>query len=168
DIKRLLESVMTEAREISYNLMPSILVDFGLSPALQNFCDTFSDRMKIKTTYRAHGVNGRFDQRLEVNLYRIAQEALNNIAKHAEASTVDVQLLRNDQGIRMSVEDDGRGFLPVDPPRPVGSSGGMGIVSMRERAISFGGTLTIESSPGKGTTVLVEIPESRIQNHGND
>ncbi|MEX2190272.1 MAG: PAS domain S-box protein [Bacteroidota bacterium] len=166
EIKGLLDNVMTEARDISYNLMPSVLEDFGLSPALQLFCETFANRLKVKVSYQAHGINGRFDDALEVNLYRIAQEALTNIVKHAEASTIEVQLLGNDQGVRMSIEDDGKGFFPLMPRTP-SSEGGMGILSMRERAAAFGGTLTIESAPGKGTTILVDIPKKGIVDAGH-
>lgn len=166
EIKGLLDNVMTEAREISYNLMPSVLEDFGLSPALQFFCETFSSRLKIKVSYQAHGVNGRFDRGLEVNLYRIAQEAMTNIVKHAEATSIDVQLLKDDRGIRMTIEDDGKGFRGSPVPRAAGGGGGMGILSMRERAASFGGTLTIESAPGKGTTILVNIPNEHGTNNG--
>jgi len=166
EIKGLLDNVMTEARDISYNLMPSVLEDFGLSPALQLFCETFAGRLKVKVSYQAHGINGRFDRALEVNLYRIAQEALTNVVKHAEADSIDVQLLGNEQGVRMSIEDDGKGFSPSMPRAPK-SEGGMGILSIRERAAVFGGTLTIESTPGKGTTILVEIPKKGIVDAGH-
>jgi PAS domain S-box-containing protein len=166
EIKGLLDNVMTEARDISYNLMPSVLEDFGLSPALQLFCETFANRLKVKVSYQAHGINGRFDGALEVNLYRIAQEALTNVVKHAEATSIDVQLLGNEQGVRMSIEDDGKGFSPSTSRAP-SAEGGMGILSIRERAVAFGGTLTIESAPGKGTTVLVEIPKKGIADAGH-
>jgi PAS domain S-box-containing protein len=167
EIKELLDNVMTEAREISYNLMPSILEDFGISPALQFFCETFSSRLKIAVKYHAHGINGRFDRGLEVNLYRIAQEAMNNIVKHAEATRIDVQLMKDEKGIRMTIEDDGKGFSPGVLPRKTSGGGGMGILSMRERASTFGGTLTIESAPGKGTTILVMIPSAQGDGHGS-
>ncbi|MEX2117367.1 MAG: PAS domain S-box protein [Bacteroidota bacterium] len=166
EIKGLLDNVMTEARDISYNLMPSVLEDFGLSPALQLLCETFGNRVNVKVSYQSHGINGRFDRALEVNLYRIAQEGLTNIVKHAEAGSIEVQLLGNDQGVRMSIEDDGKGFSP-SMPRTLSSAGGMGILSMRERAAVFGGTLTIESTPGKGTTILVDIPKKGIVDAGH-
>jgi signal transduction histidine kinase len=122
--------------------------------------------LKVKVSYQAHGINGRFDRALEVNLYRIAQEALTNVVKHAEATSIDVQLLGNDQGLRMSIEDDGKGFSPSTPRSP-SAEGGMGILSIRERAVAFGGTLTIESAPGKGTTILVEIPRKGIVDAGH-
>jgi signal transduction histidine kinase len=130
------------------------------------FCETFASRLKIKVSYQAHGINGRFDDALEVNLYRIAQEALTNVVKHAEATSIVVQLLGNDQGVRMSIEDDGKGFVHSSQRAP-SSSGGMGILSMRERAASFGGTLTIESVPGKGTSILVDIPKKGTTHAGH-
>ncbi|GJQ20533.1 MAG: hypothetical protein HBSIN02_08880 [Bacteroidia bacterium] len=165
EIKTLLDSVMTEAREISYNLMPSVLEDFGLVPALQLLCENVSRRLNLNVAFRSHGIDGRLDRSLEVNLYRIVQEALNNVAKHSGASTVDVQLLGMAGGTRLVIEDDGKGFTPSGSGKAVGSDRGIGIVSMRERAVSFGGTLTIESSVGKGTTIIVEIPKP-TQAHG--
>ncbi|MBI4417509.1 MAG: PAS domain S-box protein [Ignavibacteriales bacterium] len=166
EIKLLLDNVMAEAREISYDLMPSVLEDFGLSPALQLLCETFSRRMNIAVKFQSHAVSRRFDRSLEVNLYRTVQEALNNIAKHAQAATADVQLLGSDRGTRMIIEDDGKGFNVAEVAREARAEGGIGIVSMRERAVSFGGTLTIESSPGKGTTIVVDIPEAGKVPHG--
>ncbi len=158
EIKGLLDNVMTEAREISYDLMPSVLDDFGLAPAIQLFCETISKRMNIEVRFQSHGVNGRLEPSLEVNLYRIAQEALNNVVKHAAAKSVHIQILGSESGIRMTVEDDGKGFV-----RPIGrregtTKGGMGLVSMRERVQSFGGSFYVESNPGKGTTLIIEVP----------
>lgn len=166
EIKTLLDNVMTEAREISYNLMPSVLEDFGLAPALQLLCENVSRRMNLNVTFRSHGIDGRFDRSLEVNLYRIVQEALNNVAKHSGATAADVQLLGMEGRTRLVIEDDGRGFNTSGSAKEVRPGGGIGIVSMRERAVSFGGTLMIESSPGKGTTIIVEIPGSNTTTHG--
>jgi PAS domain S-box-containing protein len=92
DIKSLLDTAMAEAREISYNLMPSVLLDFGLVPALQFLGEQFQKRNELRVQVHTRGVEGRLDTAIEIGLYRIAQEALNNIAKHAEAHEVNVQL----------------------------------------------------------------------------
>jgi len=168
DVKQLLDSVMTEAREISHNLMPSVLEDFGLKPALQLLCESFGNRIGIPILFYAHGIDGRIDHGLEINLYRIAQEALNNISKHAEAKSVDIQLIRDKEGVRLTIEDDGTGFERRDLPQEPGGKRGMGLISMRQRAVSFGGTLTIESNPGNGTTVMVDIPRQQELNHESD
>ncbi len=156
DVKRLLDTAMAEAREISYNLMPSVLEDFGLVPALQLLCEQFEKRNGLRLTFHAHGVHERLDPIMEVGLYRIVQEALTNIAKHAQATEASVQFVRDTQGIRLTVEDSGKGFETVQP-RLV-ERRGMGLVSMRERAASFKGSFTIDSTPGSGTVVVVEIP----------
>ncbi len=158
EVKELLDNVMTEAREISYNLMPSVLEDFGLKPALQLLCESFGKRMNVPTSFHAHGVDGRLHHALEINLYRIVQEALNNISKHAKAASVEIQLIRDDRGVRLTIEDDGKGFVRHAVPKRAGEKSGMGLISMRQRALSFGGTLIIESSPGKGTSIIVDIP----------
>ncbi len=161
DTKNLLDSAMAEAREISHNLMPSILEDFGLAPALQNLCEQFSTRNNLTIEYHAHGLDDRLEPALEVALYRIVQEALNNIAKHAQAKTASVQVIRHDEGVRLTVEDAGKGFDPL--VLRVSSDGrrGTGLVSMRERAASFQGTVNMDSHPSVGTTIVVEIPLPR-------
>lgn len=164
DIKSLLDNSMAEAREISYNLMPSVLVDFGLVPALQLQCEQFAKRNSVKTNFGATGVDSRIDPAMEIGLYRIAQEALNNIAKHAEAEEVNVQLIADEQTLRLMIDDDGTGFMirAFDPTHL--QRHGMGLVSMRERAVSFSGTFSIHSKPGQGTEIIVEIPHQRT--HG--
>jgi len=160
DIKELLDNVMKEAREISYNLMPSVLDDFGLAPGLQLLCEQFSKGRELKVSFHAHDLADRFAPEIETGLYRIAQEALNNIAKHANATEVEVQIVRHKDKLRLSIEDDGKGMNLVQPARHSIEEGGMGLVSMKERAASFKGTLIIDSTPGKGTTINVEIPLS--------
>lgn len=162
DVKHLLDDVMTEAREISHNLMPSVLEDFGLKPALQLLCESFGKRLEIPVSFQVHGVEARLDSVLEVNLYRIAQEALNNISKHAGASSVSVQLQQDADGIRLTIEDEGRGFAPPRP-RERAEKGGMGLINMKHRASTFGGSLTVESRPGGGTTIMVQIPHVKEQ-----
>lgn len=168
EIKTLLDNVMEEAREISYNLMPSVLEDFGLVPALQLLCEQFSRTHGVKANFQSHGITGRLDPSLEVNIYRIAQEALNNIGKHAQARGVDVQLLRQGERIRLLIEDDGKGFRLGGPLRRSSERGGMGLVSMRQRVGTFGGTLDIDSTPGHGTQITVDIPLEKSDHHGKD
>ncbi|MGD0037735.1 MAG: PAS domain S-box protein, partial [Bacteroidota bacterium] len=109
DMKNLLDSVMKEAREISYNLMPSVLDDFGLVPALQLLSEQFANRTNVKVQFQAHGVTNRLDPNMEIGLYRIAQESLNNISKHAEATEVNLQIINHSNGIRLVIEDNGKG-----------------------------------------------------------
>jgi PAS domain S-box-containing protein len=166
EIKSLLDNAMAEAREISYNLMPSVLVDFGLVPAIQFLGEQFSKRNHLDVHVHVSGVESRLDPAIEVGLYRIAQEALTNITKHAEAGTVNIQLLGDSKSIRLIVEDDGKGFLinRLEPRKD--ERHGMGLVSMRERAASFNGLFMLDSRPGRGTEIIVEIPQVAMEVNG--
>ncbi|HWP81419.1 MAG TPA: PAS domain S-box protein [Bacteroidota bacterium] len=158
DMKALLDSVMTEAREISYNLMPSVLVDFGLAPALQLLAEQTSRRNKINVLFHASGLNERLNPQLEISLYRIAQEALNNIVKHAQAKEAVMQIVCSPTSVTLTIEDDGKGFEAKNAMFAPDQKRGMGLSGMRERALSFNGKFTVESSPSKGTEIIVEIP----------
>jgi PAS domain S-box-containing protein len=158
DIKSLLDTAMAEAREISYNLMPSVLLDFGLVPALQFLGDQFQKRNELRVQVHTRGVEGRLDTAIEIGLYRIAQEALNNIAKHAEAHEVNVQLIGDSDAIRLLIDDDGKGFHVGRTEAGPSQRRGMGLVGMRERAASFNGVFVLDSQPGRGTEIIVEIP----------
>ncbi len=166
DIKGLLDTAMNEAREISYNLMPSVLVDFGLAPALRLLCDQFSKRNNLAVNVHVQGVSERLDPGIEVGLYRIAQEALNNVAKHAAASEVNVQLIGDSRSLRLVIDDDGKGFHAQGFDQRIARGHGMGLVSMRQRAASFSGMFTLDSSPGRGTEIIVEVPLKESQADG--
>jgi len=165
DMKNLLDSVMKEARELSYNLMPSVLEDFGLSPALQLLSEQFANRTNIKTNFQAHGISSRLDPQLEIALYRIVQETLNNVSKHSKATEVNLQVIRHTNSIRLMIEDNGKGISKKPSLSRSSGTGGMGLVSMRERAASFGGKFIIDSSPQSGTMISVEIPLTESQSH---
>jgi PAS domain S-box-containing protein len=165
DMKNLLDSVMKEAREISYNLMPSVLDDFGLAPALQLLSEQFSNRTDVKVQFQAHGITGRLDSNLEIGLYRIAQESLNNVSKHAEATEVNLQIIRHSNGIRLVIEDNGKGITNQSSLIRATGKGGMGLPGMRERASSIGGALTIDSTPNNGTLITVEVPLIKSNTH---
>ncbi|TSA24811.1 PAS domain S-box protein [bacterium] len=166
DIKSLLDNAMAEAREISYNLMPSVLVDFGLVPALQFLVEQFSKSNELTVEVHTNGVEGRLDPSVEVGLYRIAQEALNNIAKHADARQINVQLIGDSNSIKLIIEDDGKGFHTSRFEPRSGQRHGMGLVSMRERAASFNGLFVLDSRPGHGTEIIVEIPRTDSNSDG--
>jgi PAS domain S-box-containing protein len=157
DMKNLLDSVMKEAREISYNLMPSVLEDFGLAPALQLLSEQFANRTNVKVQFQAHGISDRLDPNLEIGLYRIAQESLNNVSKHAEATEVNLQIIHHSNGIRLVIEDNGKGITTQPSLIRATGKGGMGLPGMRERASSIGGTLSIDSTPNHGTLITVEV-----------
>jgi len=165
DMKGLLDDVMKEAREISHNLMPSVLDDFGLIPALQLLSEQFMNRTAVKSHFHTSGITERLDPQIEIGLYRIAQESLNNVAKHAEATEVNLQFIRYPEGIRLVIEDNGKGITEKPDIVRATGKGGMGLVSMRERAASFGGVLTIDSTPKSGTFITIEIPLIKAIHH---
>ena len=145
---------------LAWELRPAALDEFGLPAALENFVHEWSKHFNVAADYHSTGLRkGRLAPDAETNLYRIAQEALNNVAKHAGATRVGVILERRDGDLALIVEDDGKGFEPGG--EAVSSERGMGLLSMRERAALLGGELDIESAPGDGTTVFVRIPLPR-------
>ena len=143
---------------LAWELRPSVLDDLGLTVALANFVQEWSKHFGVPTEFHTTGLaQERLSQEVETNLYRIAQEALNNIAKHAAATSVDVLLERRDNHAVLIIEDNGRGFDPDQVTISL-SGRGMGLIGMRERAALVGGTVEIESQPGEGTTVFVRTP----------
>jgi signal transduction histidine kinase len=158
DIRAQLEAAMKEVREISSNLMPSVLEDFGLSPALESLCHQTAKSTGLTVRFQTQGVVERLPSSVETGLYRIAQEALTNAAKHAEATEVEVQLFTRDRSLWLTVEDDGKGFDVEGGNVRRTTPGRIGLVSMKERVAALGGILTIETRPGAGTEILVELP----------
>jgi signal transduction histidine kinase len=159
DINQELDRAITEVQRISSNLRPSVLDDFGLVTALRMLCKEFEKLHAVRTTFReAHAPPGPVDGNIEIALYRIAQEALSNTAKHSHAGTATLHLERQDTSIQLTVSDDGTGFDETDAARARGEGHGIGLMSMRERSELLGGTFRIESGSGKGTTVTVTLP----------
>jgi PAS domain S-box-containing protein len=138
-----------------WELRPTALDDLGLRAALANYLQVWSKRVNISAGLHASGLlDDRLSSDAETTLYRIAQEALTNVAKHAQAANVDVILERRSDHVLLIVEDNGVGFDPADA-RTTGQ--GFGLLGMQERAALMGATLQIESAPGKGTTILVRM-----------
>jgi PAS domain S-box-containing protein len=163
------ETVVAEAQAIiakldrdldffTWELRPAALDDLGLVVALGEYVREWSANFGISAEFHTTGLDSsRLAYELETSLYRITQETLTNVYKHAHAGRVGVMLERHASQVRLVVEDDGRGF----DVREVGSGGtdrGIGLIGMRERAALVGGTLDIESAPGKGTTIFVKVP----------
>ncbi len=150
------ESIEREVDFIAWELRPAALDQLGLAQALDDFTQEFSKHYRVAAEFHSTGMKEvRLAPDVETNLYRIAQEALNNVMKHAGANRVGVLLERVDGNVSLIVEDDGVGF---EPGMAVDGERGMGLLSMRERAAQIGGTLEIESEPGAGTTLYVRVP----------
>ena len=149
EIVKTLQSV----RRLAVELRPKALDDFGLVPALERLADAFSGDSGIAIDVQANLDEARLPAEVETALYRIAQEALTNVAKHAGAGHVSVVVTRRDGAVTVVVEDDGRGFGATG-----GDGDGLGLVGMKERVGLLGGRLAIESTEGSGTTIVAEVP----------
>ena len=149
---------------LSWELRPTELENLGLANALGTFVREWSAQHGVQGEFRTtksnlNGSSGeRMDPVIELNLYRIAQEALNNVLKHADANSVSVLLHRSKEKIKLIVEDNGKGFDYDTNSPDIQSRHGLGVVGMQERAALLNGNFEIDSFPGKGTTVLVEVP----------
>jgi two-component system sensor histidine kinase DegS len=156
EIKTLIERIETELRRLSHELRPTILDDLGLVPAVEFLTQGVSKRFGIPITVEGD-TSGRLSPQAEVALYRIVQEALNNITKHARATQVSVRLEKEESKIRLTITDNGTGF---DVQSIMGQKGrtGLGLVGIRERVIPLRGECIINSSPGKGTEISVLVP----------
>jgi signal transduction histidine kinase len=144
---------------LAWELRPTALDELGLAAALPQFVTEWSAHVGIPAEFRLGGFeNGLLSSDAEVAFYRVAQEALNNVAKHAHASRADVVLSANDGSVVLVVEDDGDGF---DVTRADADQKSVGLDAMRERASLIGATLEVESTPGRGTSVFLRCPVRR-------
>jgi signal transduction histidine kinase len=152
-VRDLVVSTLQNVRRLAVELRPSALDDFGLVPAVERLADTFREQTGLEVDLEAHLPSERLPNEVEIALYRIIQEALTNIVKHAAASRVSILLTERDSGVAAIVEDDGVGFDPAaDAPD------GLGLVGMRERVGLVGGRLHVESGAETGTSVVAEVP----------
>ncbi len=156
DALRLVEDTAKDIRDVMAELRPPVLDDYGLIAALRWYCRQFSERTGIAAMVQGDESMARVSMAVETSLFRIAQEGLTNVAKHAQASQVTVMLERVSEGVRLAIVDDGVGFDPesvrwtVEQPR-------WGLLAIRERAAAVGGQLHVKSEPGQGTEVVVEV-----------
>ena len=157
-----LEKAMQEVRRISHNLRPSELDDLGLVPAVRSMVEEFAERTSVKVNLGFDRLSDKLQPDVELNLYRILQEALGNIERHARAGEVSVRLSKEGSTLRACIGDNGRGFDP-QRPRADGERLGMGLVDMRERAEFVGGRCAVTSAPGNGTEIVIEIPLRRVE-----
>jgi signal transduction histidine kinase len=153
DLRELIVQALQDVRSLAVELRPTALDDFGLVPALERLAATFAERTGIRASVAATLGDTRLPPETETVVYRLVQEALTNVVKHAAASEVDIVLMRRDGGVSAVIEDDGQGFADSDV-----RSDALGLVGMRERLALLGGTLAIESKPGKGTAVIAYLP----------
>jgi signal transduction histidine kinase len=152
EVRELVVSTLQDVRRLAVELRPSALDDLGLVPAIDRLARSFAES-GIQVDVEAHIGDQRLPEPVETTLYRIVQEAITNVAKHAEARRLSVTLTRKNGSVVAIVEDDGKGFDPADT-----DSAGLGLLGMRERLALVGGTLRVEASSGAGTTIAAEVP----------
>jgi two-component system, NarL family, sensor kinase len=147
-----LDSSIGEMRRVAHNMMPEALVKLGLQQALQDYCDGINENKKIDIKSEFHGLENRLEASTEIIIYRIVQELINNIIKHADASNVLVQVMKNDAELNITVEDNGKGFNKEEAL----SKNGTGLKNIQSRVDYLKGHLDIKSAPGKGTSVQID------------
>jgi PAS domain S-box-containing protein len=169
DFTQELERSIVEVRRISSNLRPSVIDDFGLVTALRLLAKDFEARNKIATALDVRAdVPTHCDGDVEIALYRIAQEALANVARYANASVVTLELETQGTVLTMRVRDNGKGFVPDDVAAARAAGHGMGLISMRERTELLGGSFGVQSAINAGTTLTTTLPIRAKNPHGED
>jgi len=156
NVRGIADGALHTVRDLSRLLHPAMLDDLGLAPAIDWYLKGFGRRHGLKIELLQDSVQ-RLTAETEAAVYRIVQEALTNVAKHAQATTVRVFLQRLTNTLLVTIEDDGIGFRPEEVSEP-GTTRGIGLVGIRERVMQLRGDLRLESAPGKGTRLTVEVP----------
>jgi len=156
-IKKIVEETISDLRQMIYDLRPTILDSLGLAPTLERHLERFGQMNKVKTQLNAQ-LTERLPGDIETALFRLAQEALNNIKKHAQAHLITVDLKMNGKNVVMWVKDDGKGFDIKEVKKRASQDSGFGLSGMRERVQSLNGDVEISSQPGEGTAVQVTVP----------
>lgn len=154
-VRQHVSEALDSLRRLARSLRPSVLDDLGLAPAIRSSIKEFEDLTPARVEADVKALEARIPGNTEIVLYRVFQEAMTNVAKHAAASTVRVSAGRDDGVVRMAIEDDGVGF---DTSSPVVRAQGIGLFSMAERLALVGGTLHVHSTPGRGTSIVAEVP----------
>jgi len=159
NLKKVARDSLQDVRRIIYNLRPMSLDDLGLVPTLQRFIMTFQEESGIAVTFKTRGLYDDIRPAVSLTIFRIVQEAISNVKKHANAQNMIVNLEFMDKELRLHIYDDGKGFKVEDLKiRNDDMSSGFGLINMRERIELLGGDYQINSEPGKGTRMNIIIP----------
>jgi two-component system, NarL family, sensor kinase len=148
----LLDTSIKELRHVAHNLMPEILVRFGLHQALLELCEGVGTK-ELKVNFAFYGVEKRYDEKLEITSYRIVEELLNNAIKHSQATEISVQLVSDEKRLSFTVQDNGKGM----DMKLAEESSGKGLVNIRSQVASLGGHFDLSSVYGKGTEAIIEF-----------
>jgi len=157
DSRKLTKEISRSVRNLMVELRPTQLEEYGLTSAIRSYGNQFQQRTGIAVAIQAAPEFPRLTSRREINLFRLTQEALTNIAKHAFATRVSIELECNGASACLKITDDGKGFLRQSAASPVGS--GWGLTIMRERAELVGASFQLKTEPGAGTSIIIEMKE---------
>jgi PAS domain S-box-containing protein len=158
-VENTIREIDSDVDFLVWELRPAMLEDLGLVVAMENFVNEWAAQFSTAAEFKCVGdIKADLLPEIEINLYRIVQEALNNVCKHAKAGFVSVLLDAPDGNLSLIIEDDGVGFVPKKQPNVTDEDRGLGLVGMKERAELLGGSFEIETSPGNGTTIFVRVP----------
>jgi two-component system, NarL family, sensor kinase len=149
----LVDDAAEELRKIAHNMMPEVLLKIGLVPALQDFCNNINAGKRLHISLQAYGMEKRLNASTEVIIYRIIQELVNNIIKHAQATEAIIQFNRNGSNLSITVEDNGRGFDTLEAEE----KHSMGIQTVKSRVVCLNGRIAIDSQNNVGTTVMIDL-----------
>lgn len=152
--KSILNEAITDVRSLSHQIMPNMLIKNSLSNALRELIEK-SNSPKLNITLKIEGLNDTIDQNIQVVLYRIIQECINNTIKHAEASAINVSVIQDAEKIYTSISDNGKGFNPM---KVQSKNEGLGLENIKSRIEVLKGNIKISSKEGEGTSIFVEIP----------
>ena len=159
ELSKIVHGTISSVRNLAYDLSPTGLIQLGLIKAIGQHCEEFSERNGIRVDFFSAGMNGiRLDFETEITLYRVIQECMNNIFKHAEATHVTVRLVASFPKIILRIRDNGKGFILKERLKAAHTERHMGIRSMEERLALLNGNIRLESHPMQGTRILVEVP----------
>jgi signal transduction histidine kinase len=158
EMKALADRALSEVHRVIYDLRPSVLDDLGLASAVRWHADRYLTPLGIAFRCELEGLEERLPVEIETAVFRVVQEALTNVVRHAQAETVLIQMAREGPRLVIEVEDDGRGFDPASVATPESSGRGLGLLGIRERVELLGGQVTIDSTPGQGTRLAVSVP----------
>jgi signal transduction histidine kinase len=158
------DQTMERIRRLAHGLHPPVLDKFGLGPAAEGLCDDFVSKTHLDIQFRDKPLPSLGEQSA-ISLYRVLQEALTNVVKHADATVVKVTLAHEDDWIVLSVSDNGQGFTVFEETAI--SPGGMGLAGIQERVELLDGQLYIDSAPGQGTRIIVRVPYQDGEGEGS-
>jgi signal transduction histidine kinase len=159
DLRAMADDALATLRRVATDLRPASLEHLGLRQAIEQYAESIAEKNGLRVDFEATGSGERMPANVENALYRITQEALANVVRHARASRVDILLEQGKRRVLLMIEDNGVGMRLAEVMKP--ASGHLGLIGIRERVEMLGGTMRVESAPGAGTTLVVEAPHGR-------